>query len=161
MYQPYPSSGQEPPQQRPPVPQSVRMAVNFMYAGAVLSVVELIIGLTTIGSLRSVLKTTNPNLTANQVHAALVAGVALAVVSGLIGVGLWLWMASANRAGKGWARTVATVFFALNTLEVILQVARPHALLSLVFTFLIWLVGLGAVILLWRRESSSYFQAAR
>jgi hypothetical protein len=31
------------------------------------------------------------------------------VVSALVSVGLWLWMAWANATGKAWARTVATV----------------------------------------------------
>jgi hypothetical protein len=31
----------------------------------------------------------------------------------LIGVGLWIWMAQMNKAGKNWARITSTVFFAI------------------------------------------------
>ncbi|MHB1593508.1 MAG: hypothetical protein ACYCU3_04955 [Streptosporangiaceae bacterium] len=93
-------------------------------------------------------------------HTAEVFGVALAVVSGLIGVGLWLWMAWANKGGRRWARIVATVLFALNTLDLLAQVARPHALLSLVLFILVWLAGLGAIVFLWQGDSSAYFRAA-
>ncbi len=110
--------------------------------------------------MRAAIKTASPKLTSGQVHAALVAGVAIAVIGGFIGVGLWLWMAWANRAGKRWARIVATVLFALSTLNVITLVARPHALLSLILGLLVWLAGLGAIVMIWQRESSAYFQAA-
>ena len=160
MYQPYPSGDGNQMPQRPPMPRSVQMAVNFMYGGAALSLIELIIGLVTIGSLRTAIHNANPSLTPSQVHTAEVAGVALAVVSGLIGVGLWLWMTWANKGGRRWARIVATVLFALNTLDLIAQVARPHALLSLVLFILVWLAGLGAIVFLWQGDSSAYFRAA-
>lgn len=46
-------------------------------------------------------------------------------------------MAVSNRAGKNWARITSTVFFGLDCL----------------------VLGLGAIILLWRKESSAYFAA--
>ena len=52
---------------------------------------------------------------ADTYHAELV----VLVVVGLIGVGLWLWMAQKNKAGKNWARITSTVFFALDTLGAI------------------------------------------
>jgi hypothetical protein len=45
----------------------------------------------------------------------------------------------------------------LNTLFFLLSVARPHASIGLVLSLLVWLVGLGAVIMLWRKESGSFF----
>jgi len=160
MYQPYPTGGQGPvtPPQGPP-PQPVTMAVRFMYAGAALSAIEIIIGLTTIGSLRSAIRSAYPNYTDSQVHTAEVAGIAIAVVIGLIAIGLWLWMAWANGRGRNWARIVATVLFALNTIDLLTLVARPHSVISLVLAILVWLAGLGAIYFLWQRDSSAYFQA--
>ena len=62
-----------------------------------------------------------------QVHNAEVAAVVTSVIGGVIAVGLWLWMAWANGRGRRWARIVATVFFAINTLDLIASVARIHA----------------------------------
>jgi hypothetical protein len=41
----------------------------------------------------------------------------------------------------------------------VLSVSRAG--LSVIFIALSWLLGLGAIILLWRRESAPYFQARR
>jgi len=135
------------------------MAVRFMYAGAALSAIEIIIGLTTIGSLKSAIRSQYPHYTTSQIHTAEVAGVVVAVVIGAIAIGLWLWMAWANGRGRNWARIIATVLFAFNTVDLLTLVARPHSAISLVFALLVWLVGLGAIFFLWQRESTAYFQA--
>jgi hypothetical protein len=135
------------------------MAVRFMYAGAALSAIEIIIGLTTLGSLKSAIRSQYPQYSASQIHTAEVAGVVVAVVIGAIAVGLWLWMAWANGRGRNWARIVATVLFAFNTIDLLTLIARPHSAISLVFALLVWLVGLGAIFFLWQRDSTAYFQA--
>ncbi len=160
MYQPYPTGGQgpvAPPQV--PAPQPVTRAVRLMYAGAALSALEIILGLVTIGSLKSAIKSQFPNYTTSQIHAAQVATIAVAVVIGAIAIGLWLWMAWANGRGKSWARIVASVLFALNTVDLLISIPRPHSVISLIFALLVWLAGLGAMYFLWQRESSAYFQA--
>ncbi|HEY7014156.1 MAG TPA: hypothetical protein VH480_15450 [Streptosporangiaceae bacterium] len=161
MYQPYPSSTGEPPgAQRPPIPNSVQTAVKLMYAGAALSLIELIVGLITIGSVRSAIRKAFPHYTASQLHAAEITSVIVGVIVGLISIGLWVWMARANGAGHNYARITGTVFFGLNTLFLLLSLARPHASVGLIFNILVWLVGLGAVIMLWRKESAPYFKPA-
>lgn len=160
MYQQYPGGDPQQMPSRPPVPSPVRNAVALMYVGAGLSLVSIIVSLFTTASLRSIVLRANPRLTPAQAHAAEIFGVATAIIIGLIGVGLWIWMAWANRAGKNWARILSTIFFGLDTLSVIVALLRPHALVSLLIGILIWLVGLGAIILLWQRESSDFFQAA-
>jgi hypothetical protein len=161
MYQPYPSGAPTPDRpERPAVPPPVRMAVNLMYAGAALSAIELIVGLATIGSLKSAIQKADPTFTASQVHSAQVGLVVFAVFFGLLAIGLWTWMAFANKAGKSWARIVGTVLAGINTVFLLLSLIRPHASLGLAFSLLVWLAGVGAVVLLWRPESSQYFAAA-
>lgn len=160
MYPPYPSGAQMPEQPpRPAAPAPVQMAVNLMYAGAVLSAIDLIVSLTTIGSLKTAIKKADPSFTATQLRNAEVGLVIFAVFFGLVGIGLWLWMARANKAGKSWARVTGSALCALNTLFVLLALIRPHASLGLAFSLIVWLAGVGAVILLWRPESSQYFTA--
>ena len=67
-------------------------------------------------------------------------------------------MARANGQGKNWARIMSTVLFCLATLDLFGVVSEPKTLLGLVFPVLTWLLGLGAVILLWRPESSEFFK---
>src|SRR5262249_46561808 len=98
MYQPYPSSGQAPTPQRPPMPNSVQTAVRLMYVGAALSVIELIVGLATISSVKSAIQKAYPHYTPSQVHSLEVASIGIGVLVGLISIGLWLWMARASAA---------------------------------------------------------------
>jgi hypothetical protein len=161
MYQPYPSSGQPPePAERPQPPASVLIAVRFMYAGAIVSAISLVITLATLGNLRSALHQRNPKLTASQLHTAETAAVAFAVIIGIIGIALWLWLARMSRAGRNWARIIGTVLFALYTLSLFPSLLTGAAAGTL-FSIVPWVIGLGAVVFLWRRESTEYFNASR
>jgi len=161
MYQPYPSGGQVPEPARPGPPPSVVNAVRLMYAGAVVSAVSLVVGLATVGSLRAALHKSQPSLTPTQLHDLQTIVIVGSVVIGLISIGLWLWMALMNKAGKSWARIVATVLFGLDTLFLLLGLARAGAAASSLVSVLLWLIGLGAVVLLWRKDASEYFTAQR
>ena len=159
MYQPYPSAGQAPEPARTEPPPSVVMAVRLMYVGAAVSAVSLVVGLATVGSLRTALHKSDPSLTPTQLHNLQTVVVGGSVAIGLISILLWVWMALMNKAGKSWARIVATVLFGLDTLFLLLGVARAGAAAGTLVSILIWLIGLGATILLWRKDSSGYFTA--
>lgn len=161
MYQPYPSGGRMPERERPAPPRAMQTAVKLMYAGAVLSALSLIAALATVGDLKSAIERAAPTLTPQQVNSAETITVVLAVISGLIGVGLWLWMAWANKEGKKWARIVATVLFGLDTLRVLLGLGRAGAPVSKAAEIVVWLVGLGVIVLIWRGESSAFYGASR
>lgn len=163
MVQPYPSAGRMPEPVPSEPPASVVMAVRLMYAGAVVSALSLIVGLVTIGSLRDSLHKSQPTLTPSQLHDLQTIVVVGSVFIGLISIGLWVWMALMNKAGKSWARIVATVLFGLDTLFLLLGVARAGAAGGTLVSIVTWLIGLGAVVYLWRKDSSAYFspQAGR
>ncbi len=157
MYQPYPTPGKMPERQRPAMPSSVRTAVRFMYAGAALSFIELVVSLATVGSLKHAIVTKYPHYTTTQVHSAEVAIVAGVVIEAVIAIGLWLWMARANAAGRSYARIMGTVLCGIYTLFLLLSLRRPSVGVGLAFALLVWLAGVGAVIMLWRKESGPYF----
>jgi hypothetical protein len=79
----------------------------------------------------------------------------------VLGIALWLWMAWANNQGKNWARILSTVLFGLATLDMVGVLTEPKTVYGLVFPVLTWLVGLGAVFLLWRPESTAFFKTQR
>ena len=109
MVQPYPSSGKPPIEKpRPPAPPSVLNAVKLMYAGAAVSTVSLVISLANISSTKAAIRKARPSLTPTQVNQLNTFIITLAIVSGLIGIGLWLWMAKMNGQGKNWARVLST-----------------------------------------------------
>jgi len=130
-------------------PQSVQRAVMLMYVGAGLEVLGLIFDLITRKG-----------------------SVGAGIPGALIGIGLWIWMAMANRAGKSWARITATVFFGIDCLGLLLLLAGVgivmHAVapslkfvlvLAVLAGVLTWVVGLVTIVLLWKRESSEYYAA--
>jgi hypothetical protein len=158
MHQPYPQGGQMPPDPaRPAPPRPVRTAVLLMYAGAALSAISLIVSVLSFHAIERVIRNASSTLTAQQVHNDAIVAVTVAVVESLIAIGLWLLMAWGNKNGQSWARIVATVLFGLNTLFLLLSFVRATVSVSLAFSVLVWAIGLGAIVLLWRRESSEYF----
>lgn len=156
--QAYPKGGGQGPVDRPPVPQSVLNAVKFMYAGAAVSFIEIIIALTSIGGLKESIRKAVPKDTPAQVHTLEVEQIALLVIFGLLGAGLWVLMARLNLSGRNWARIVSSVLFAINTIELLFLFRSPGTVLGLIFAVLLWVVGLGAIVFLWRGESSDFFQ---
>ncbi len=150
----------------PVQPQSIQRAVLLMRVGAGLSLLSIIITLLTRDSLRSqvarALRKSSTTLTAQQVDTAVTVAVSIAVVVGLISVGLWLWMASANAKGRSWARIVATVLGALSVLSLLSSVAqRQMTTLNLVVSLISLVLAIVILVLLWRKESSAYYEAVR
>jgi hypothetical protein len=160
MYQPYPGGAQMPETKRPPAPASVRNAVKVMYVGAVASPVYAIIFIATLSATRSAIEKHFPQLTASQVNGQANTFMAVWIVGGLIGAGLWIFIARACKSGKSWARITGTVLFGIATVEGGLSnLVVPEAALVKIFWFVIWLIGLAAVVFLWRGTSSAFFKA--
>jgi hypothetical protein len=158
MVQRYPSSGNTVEPERPPAPASIVTAVKLMYGGAAVSTVSLIVSLVTIGGTKTAIRKAKPSLTVAQVNQLNTFIISLAIVSGLVGIILWLWMARMNGQGKNWARILSTVLFGLATLDLFGVLSQPKTAIGLVFPVLTWLIGVGAVVLLWRKESTAFFR---
>ncbi|MGH8828361.1 MAG: hypothetical protein ACRDVZ_12370 [Jiangellaceae bacterium] len=148
----------------PEPPQSILNAARLMYVGAALSALGVLLTLLGDDAIRDAIEESNrasgPALTQNQIDAAVSLTIAFTAVIGLGAVGLWLWMASANKKGRSWARTVATVLGGLNILLSLGSLALAG---STTVTTLINLVSLalavGILWLLYRPESSRYYAA--
>jgi sulfite exporter TauE/SafE len=171
-YQPYPTGGganQTGTAERGPQPSTLRNAVRLIWAGAALALVGVIITLVFSGKIKTAVTNaaiksnrtaaSGHKLSAAQIHSLGNATVSLLVVFGIVGVLLWVWMAWANNRGRPWARIVATVLFGLDTIAVLLEVGR--ASVSIITVLLSWLIGLGAIVLLWNRQTSQYINAGR
>ena len=161
MHEPYPTSAKTVEPERPPAPPSVQKAVKLMYAGAAVSavslIVSLIIPLANVASTKASIKKAHPTYTGSQVNQVFNLGIGLAIIFGVLGAGLWLWMARANNDGRSWARILSTVFFGIATADLLPALSSP-APLSLLITLLLWVIGAAAVFFLWRRESSEFFK---
>jgi hypothetical protein len=85
----------------------------------------------------------------------------------LLQVAVWVLMARMNRAGRGWARWVASALAVLSTIDAFsivngLRGGETVTVIEVVFivvTLALWLIGASAALLLWRAESSAYIKA--
>jgi hypothetical protein len=168
----YPGPADMPP--KPPVPQTVLRAHYCILAGGVLSILGIIVALTETGSIRGALENSDPTASTTTVNSLMTATLVLAVVLGLIELGLWVWMAFATKAGKNWARVLSTVFFGLNAASTLFGTlayvatssnssssttfASSDTALGQVAAWLEFGAGLAAIILLWNKASTAYFR---
>jgi len=128
-----------------------------MYAGAVVSLIGLIVNLSTTGSLKTAIHRASPTLTPSQVSSVATASLILGIVVGLLGAGLWIWLGVMSQAGRNWARVTGTVLFGIYTILQVISFTRSANMVGRIPGLIVWLIGLGAVILLWQRESTAYF----
>lgn len=153
---PHPMSGYEPA----PVeqPSTILTAVRLMYLGAALSLLGVLLTFTQTDAIRDAVEDSDSSLTASEVDDRVTVTVALVVVAGLIGVGLWVWMAVKNGQGRSWARVVATVLGALNIVFTLLNLGGDTATPFSVVSGLVSLVLAGVILyLLYRPESTRFY----
>lgn len=161
-YPEYSPGFQAPSSQRP---VSVTNAMRLMYVGAALSGINMalgvVLGIANKSAFRTAIHKAQPKLSPSQVSSEANLLLISIVVAGAIGVGLWLWMAWANGRGRKWARVMGTILFGLDTLILLGNLAQHEPAVSLIFSVIVWGIGLGTVLLLWRRDSTEYFNAPK
>jgi hypothetical protein len=135
-----------------------------MAAGAVMALISGIVAVLAIvnevnGTIAGVRVSVSAHASERFLHDVSTALVVAAVIGTLIAIAVWLWMAWKCVTGRRWARIMSTVLFALSSLSLTSLHGTPAW--TVLCTVVSWLIGLGAVILLWRRSSSDYFDAPR
>jgi hypothetical protein len=128
------------------VPETVRRAAAFMFAGACVTVVQAIVAMAFLVRGKGI--------------PAQITGYTLQAV---VFAGLWYLMARFTQLGKGWARIVSSVLFAYNTLTMasFLRFGISHDAAGVVIfstDVVMWAIGAGAVYWLWVKESMAYFK---
>jgi uncharacterized membrane protein (DUF2068 family) len=163
------------PQASLEAPATVRRAVRFMQAGAIGGALSLLFNVIGSFSLKSNMMTANAQklkdhqITASQISSTATAVIVYTIIVGLISVGLWLWMARMNAAGRNWARITASVLFALWSLYTYSVIGELHGgvtitatlIVSMVLILALWVIGVATIFQLWRPASTAYFKAVR
>lgn len=185
----YPASGYwQPPAPPDERPRPLVIAVWLMYVAAVVEIVYAVADgqwlASYMSSLFTAIESADTSRSGAQVPTSEIKDLILviAIVVGIMAVLIWLWIAWKNRAGRSWARVVATVLFALSCLGLPELLTGGHlstmpstlpgadgAAIAVpplaIPAWLIaagvvnWLLGLAIVILLWRRAASRYYEA--
>lgn len=167
-YGAYPTDPAGYPPQRPLAPEqpsSIALAVKLMIVGAALSVLSLVYSITTLGSLKDDIRTelmkNDTNVSQSTIDAAYAVTIAIAILFGLVGALLWVWMAWKNGQGRNWARVVATVFGALNLVGLLFTVAGSNAeTISVILSVISSVLSVVILVLLWKKESTAFYDAA-
>jgi hypothetical protein len=160
MYQPYPTGAQMPEIDGPTVPSQVANAVKVMYAGAAASLLGIVVEIITVNATKSAIEKHSPHLTASQINATQHALISGSIIGGVIAAGLWIFIARSCLGGKNWARITGTILFAICTIDTFGGAIAPVASAVKLWEIVVWLIGLTAVVLLWRRPSTEFFTGA-
>jgi hypothetical protein len=188
-YGQYPASGYgQPSAPLGERPRPLVIAVWLMYVAAVVEIVYAVADgqwlASYMSSLFTAIEAADTSRSGSQVPTSEIKDLILviAIVGGIVAVLIWLWIAWKNRAGRNWARVVATVFFGLSCLGLPELLTGGHlSTVPSTFTtadgatiavpplaipaWLIavgvvnWLLGLAIIILLWQRAASWYYEA--
>ena len=118
----------------------------------------MLLTFTQIDAIRDAIEDSDDTLTSSEVDTLVNVSIGSAVVAGLVGVGLWVWMAVKNGQGRSWARVVATVLGALNIVFTLLGLAGGTATAVTLVSSLVSLVLAGVILyLLYRPESTRFY----
>ncbi|HEX9040630.1 MAG TPA: hypothetical protein VF838_06330 [Trebonia sp.] len=146
------------------VPGPVRRAVRLILSGGALTaLIGVFLVIATIADKNALTNSSGKKLTNGEFTSSLVGTVIVYVIL----VTMWVLMARMNRAGRGWARIIASVLAILSTINAYSTInsltgGETLTVIDIVFivgTLALWLIGVLAVALLWRTESSAYFRA--
>ncbi|MGY4643288.1 hypothetical protein [Cellulomonas sp. URHB0016] len=144
----------------PPVerPSTITRAVQLMYVGAALSLVGIVVAWATKSQLHDQIAEASPTLSASGVDTAVTAALGIGTFVGLVGVGLWIWMAFANGAGKSWARILSTVFGGLSVVSTLIGLRNATGV-TIVLQLVSLVLAVVILVLLWRPASSAFYQS--
>ncbi len=145
----------------PPRPSSLSTAVLLMRIGGLIAALSVLAALGVRSEVEAALRESRPYASQSEIDAAVTLGIGFAVFFGLVGAGLWFWMASANNQGRSWARVVASVFFGFSVLSVISTQAQPGATVSKLVNLVQFGIGLAAIVLMYRPDASRYYALRR
>lgn len=146
------------------VPGPVRKAVRFMLAGGALTAVTgIFLLIATIADKNALTDSSGKKLSSSEFTSNLVG----TVITYLILVVIWVLMARMNRSGYNWARILASVFCAISTYDAYSLVnslkggtsITVAGIVYIVLTLALWVVGVIAIALIWRSESSVYYRS--
>jgi hypothetical protein len=147
----------------PSLPATMRKAVRFMLAGAAITLVLAVFEIIALLVSKNSIDINGKPPTSSQ----LLIGIIYLVIVYLVYGALWVLMARFNRAGMKWARIVASVLFAISTFRLYQTIDSLHGgqvitaadIIYIIITLALWAVGVGAIAMLWRSDSTAYYQA--
>jgi hypothetical protein len=160
------------------VPPKVHRAIRLMYAGFVVTALDVVLSLLVLGrythdatvakdlasadsaSRRDHLASVQTTIWHNQNTMA--GTMAIALVADLLGLACWVWLAMAARRGNGWTRIAGAVLLGIYSVCTLLVLFGTHRDPGPQFaTLVVWALGVAAVIPLFSQQARDFFYAWR
>lgn len=141
-------------------PRTLLNAARLMYLGAIAELGVVIVLWLTEGSIRAAVSHRYPQLTATQLD-GLNGLFTFELAVGSLVVLLWIFMAWATGKGSQLARIAAVFCFSLSTLGIIVDASTgspQFAPAAFTCACLLWLIGLAAIVNLFRKQSRVYYE---
>lgn len=148
---------------RPRPPRTVAWAVRLMVLAAGLELAAMITVIATRDSVHAAILAHDPRFTAAQWHSVVVAHLLPIEIGAPVAACLWLWVARANRRGRGWGRAAVVAALALNSVSLLSGLAEGSAIYAradLIAGGALWLTVLAAFVLVCDRRSSGHYGSA-
>ena len=160
------------------VPGNVHTAIRLMYAGFVVTALDVVLSLLVLGRYThdaNVAKNAAATYTtirefgraATQtaiMHTqnTMAGAMAIGLVADILGLACWAWLAVATRRGNGWTRVAGTALLAIYSICTLIVVFGSHRDPGPQFTtVLVWAIGVATVIPLWSQQARDFFYAWR
>jgi len=146
------------------VPAPVRRSSRLMLAGgAMTAIVGIFLIIATIADKNALTDANGKKLTNGEFTSNIVG----TIITYLILVVIWVLMARYNRAGRNWARILASVFCLISTYDAYSLVNGLNGgdtitvvgIVYIVFTLALWVVGVISIAMIWRSEASAYYRS--
>ncbi|NDL57625.1 hypothetical protein [Phytoactinopolyspora mesophila] len=141
-----------------PTPKPIITAAKLMYVGALLSLIGGVFAILGRDAVREEAIRQDPDATASDIDAFVNTFTGFMVVVALFAVALWLWMASANKKGRSWARIVATILGGLNILFGLWGLTGGAFDIGTLINLISPVLAAVILYLLYRPESSEYYR---
>jgi hypothetical protein len=149
-----------------------------MYAGFVVTVIDLLLSLMVLGRYAhdaNTAKNKAANLTAHgdQGRAAaqtavmhtqntMAGAAAVGVAADVLGLVCWVWLAVATRRGHGWTRVAGSILLGIYSICTLIVVFGTHRDPGAQFTtVVVWAIGVATIIPLWSQQARDFFFAWR
>lgn len=142
-------------------PASVLQAAKIMLIRAGIALIGIVAAAFTQDSVRDRLASDHPDWSKSKLDTAVHAGIVFAIIFGVVYVVLYVLLSVRLRQGKRWARTVGIVLGAIGIIGGLASLTQDQSALSKGVGAISFVIDLGVVYLLTRKDTSAYFNATR
>lgn len=144
-------------------PRPLRLALLLMLVGAAASLTQAVLTVVMWDRIWNMafLVSLTPDMVTGPFLATVDAGFATGygLVVGVLGLGLWLWMARSTHKGRRWVRVVAIVFGCLAVVSLVVSFAVTLVPAVRVSAVVVAAIGVATVVLLHHRDSAKFLTA--